>query len=104
MQKISIPPVEELKDLLFNQLLSKKKVAKYYNVSVTTVFSWMREYNLVGLTPPKLQAKKRALTNSTKPKTYDFNDLLKRAINGEIIKVPGFNSEYLEEYLEDSTV
>lgn len=101
MQKISPPTEEELENLLLEQLWSKKKVAKHYKVSLPTVYKWMKDYGLVGLITPKLQAKKRALTNAAKPKTYDFNKLLKRAIKGEVIKVPGFNSDYLEEYLEE---
>lgn len=100
MQKIPVPTEEELENLLFNKLWSKKKVAQHYNVNRNVVTRWMRQYDMIGKTTPKLQAKKRAATNAAKPKKYDYNNLLKRAIKGEVIKVPGFNSDYLEEYLD----
>lgn len=100
MQKILLPSKEELEDLLFDKLWSKRKVANYYKISIPTLSSWMRDYDLIGKISPKLQAKKRAITNAAKPKKYDYNNLLKRAIKGEVIKVPGFNSDYLEEYLD----
>lgn len=101
MQKIPVPTEEELENLLFNELWSKKKVAQHYNVNRNVVTRWMRQYDMIGETTPKLQAKKRALTNAAKSKTCNFDKLLKRAIKGEVIKVPGFNSDYLEEYLEE---
>lgn len=101
MQKIPLPTEEELENLLFTKLWSKKKVAQHYNVNINVITRWMRHYNMIGEITPKLQAKKRAITNAAKPKNYDFNKLLKRAIKGEVIKVPGFNSDYLEEYLEE---
>ena len=103
MQKIPLPTEEELENLLFTKLWSKKKVAKHYNVNVNVITRWMRHYDMIGEITPKLQAKKRAITNAAKPKpkNHDFNKLLKRAIKGEVIKVPGFNSDYLEEYLEE---
>lgn len=101
MQKITPPSEGELENLLFEKLWSKKKVAAHYGVNVNVISRWMKLYNMVGEITPKLQAKKRAITNAAKPKTYDFKKLLKRAIKGETIKVPGFNSDYLEEYLEE---
>ena len=101
MQKILLPPKEDLENLLFEKLWSKRKVASHYEVSLPTLFNWMKQYDLVGKITPQLQAKKRAITNAAKPKKYDFNKLLKRAIKGEVIKVPGFNSDFLEEYLDE---
>lgn len=101
MQKIIPPPKEELGDLLFNKLWSKKKIAIHYKVNVNVLSRWMKQYDLVGKITPQLQAKKRAITNAAKPKKYDFNKLLERAVKGEIIKVPGFNSDFLEEYLDE---
>lgn len=88
----------ELKDLLFNKIWSKKKIANHYNVSSGTINRWMKKYDLVGKTPIELQKKKRLITISTK---HNFNSLLKRAIKGEVIRVPGFNSDFTEEYLEE---
>lgn len=99
MRKILPPTKDILEHLLFKKLWSKKKVAKHYKVSIKVISRWMKQYNLTGLITPELQAQKRAITNANKPKTYDFKNLLKRAMKGEIIKIPGFNSDFLEEYL-----
>lgn len=85
MQKIVEPSKEELEDLLFNQLLSKKKVAQHYNVCIGVIIRWMKKYNIS--IPVEIQKQKRAKTRLSKK-----NNPVKKTIR------PGFNSEFLEEY------
>lgn len=88
MQKILEPPKEEIEDLLFNQMMSKKKVALYYSVSKKTLNTWMRKYDLVNKTSIELQQLKRKNTKK----------LEQIALEGRTIIKPGFNSKFIEEY------
>lgn len=89
MQKIVPPDKIELENLLFNQMMSKKKIAAHYSVCKKTLNTWMRQYGLVNKIPIELQKAKRERTNMLKTK----------ALQGEEVNVPGFNSEFIEEYM-----
>lgn len=99
MQKITPPSKDELEDLLFRKMWTKKKVQEYYKVCMPVLSRWMKQYDLTYKITPKMQAKKREMTNKLKPPK--FNTLLKKALKGEKVKVKGFNSDFLEEYLVD---
>ena len=94
MQKIPQPSKTELEDLLFNKMLSKKKLATYYGVCIGVIRRWMIQYNLVNKTPIELQKQKRDNTNKLKS----------QALNGKRITYIGFNSEFLEEYTDEKEI
>lgn len=98
MQKIVPPSEEELDKLLFEKLWSKREISKHYGVSLPTISKWMKMYDMMGMIPPKLRAKKAQQTMKNKSKKPNLERLFQRATRGEKIKVPGFNSDFLEEY------
>ena len=77
-----------MEDLLFNKMLSKKKLASYYGVCKGVIRRWMSQYDLVNKTPIELQKQKRENTNRLKV----------QALKGVEVACIGFNSEFLEEY------
>lgn len=89
MQRITPPPKEELEDLMFNQMLSKKKLALHYGVCIRVIRRWMANYDLLNRTPIELQKLKRERTKMLKQK----------ALEGESVVKIGFNSEFIEEYV-----
>ena len=100
MQKIPVPPKEVLLDFLYNKMMSKKKIARYFVVSKTTVSAWMKNYNITGTLPPELLVEKRRRTNLKKSQAKEY---LERTLKGEDIVVQGFNSEFAEDYLMEET-
>lgn len=96
MQKITIPSKEELIDLLFVQKLSKKAICKIYDVCLPCLSRWMKFHGLTGTLTPELLVEKRKRTLEEK---YKNKSLLERALEGEKIIQPGFNSDFLEEYI-----
>lgn len=68
MQRITPPSEDELDDLLFEKLWSKKKVCKHYGVCLPVVSRWMKMYGMTGLISPKLRAKKARMTMKEKKK------------------------------------
>ena len=88
MQKIAEPPKEELEKLLFDQLLSKRKIAQSYGVCMKVVTRWLNTYNL------KEKAITKELQQLKRDKTRELN---RKGVIRKIVR-PGFNSEFLEEY------
>ena len=66
MQKVKPPSEDELDDLLFEKLWSKRRVSKHYGVSLPTVSKWMRMYGMTGLISLKLRIKKAKITMEEK--------------------------------------
>ena len=48
MKKIIPPNKEELEELLFEKLWTKKQIREYYKVSKRTFHRWMIQYDLIG--------------------------------------------------------
>lgn len=87
MERITPPSKKELEHLLFDQLLSKRKVAEYYSVSRPTISKWMKDYNIVNRISTELRVKKREWTLRLKQSTTN--------LNAKLFKI---NEEFLEEY------
>ena len=100
MQKKEVPPKEELIDLLFNKMLSKRDICIKYSVGLPCLSRWMKNYNITGTLPPELLVEKRRRTNLKKSQAKEY---LERTLKGEDIVVSGFNSEFAEDYLMEET-
>lgn len=100
MQKKEVPPKEELIDLLFNKMLSKRAICIKYSVGLPCLSRWMKNYNITGTLPPELLVEKRRRTNLKKSQAKEY---LERTLKGEYIVVSGFNSEFAEDYLMEET-
>ena len=101
MKKIIPPSKEELEELLFEKLWTKKQIREHYKVSKRLFRRWMIQYDLIGEITMRQKVNKWKKTLSQKPKKFNFKALLKRALKGEKICVPGFNSDFVEEYLNE---
>lgn len=89
-----MPSKEILEDLLFTKGYSKKRICTILAVGKPVLSRWMKYYNLTGLITPEMQKIKREKTIAMKS----------RALEGETIEEPGFNSEFLEEYYMEQQI